>query len=245
MKLLKQLWLCPVLLTSLSVSNAAADTVLWYNGDYAGGSGTVNEQSTDEGPAYVYDDFTVTAAGGWTVQRIWSNDDMSLQGITSAVWSIRSGMPSGGGGTVIASGTSAATQTATGRTSWWGFPEYTITVSGLNINLSPGTYWLSVSPLVGNDPLSNGYYDSYVSQTSGLNAVGTPAGNDGNSFEYDPAAGINYSPDRFNEDYSMGVAGVAVAPEPSCVALAALAAMTLYLWQRRKQFACLRDFSGE
>lgn len=215
MKSLKHLWLCPILLTSLSVSNAVADSVLWYNGDYAGASGTVNELSTDEGAAYVYDDFNVTAGGGWTLDRIWSNDDMNLQGVTSASWSIRSGMSSGNGGTVIASGTSSATQTATGRTSWWGFPEYTISVSGLNVHLSPGTYWLSVSPLVGNDPLSNGYYYSYVSQTSGLNAVGTPAGNDGNSFEYDPAAGDNFTPDRFNEDYSMGVAGVAIAPEPS------------------------------
>lgn len=225
--------LCPALLASLWLSNAHADTVLWYNGDYAGGSGTVNENSSNVGVANIYEDFNVTAPGGWTVQRLWSNDCMSYSGVTSAAWSIRSGLSAGFGGTIIASGTASATQTPTGRSAWWGgYPEYTIQITGLNVYLAPGTYWLSVSPLVGSDPLSNGQYRSYISQTWGLNAVGAPAGNNGNSFMYDPPAGYYFAPDTFNEDYSMGVAGT-VVPEPSTLAFSAAGAMLLLGSQKK------------
>lgn len=232
MKLSKHFSLYAGLATLMSLSNAGADTTLWYNGDYAGGSGTANEEASNVGSADIYDDFIVTAPGGWIVQRVWSNDDISFQGVTSAAWSIRSGITAGYGGTVIASGVSAASQTPTGRTAWWGFPEYRIEVGGLNVTLSPGTYWLSVSPMVGSDPLSNGYYRSYISQTGGANAVGTPAGNDGNSFNYNPGAGYYFAPDTFNEDYSMGVAGV-VVPEPSTWAL--LMTGSVLVWANRKR----------
>ena len=226
--------LCPGLVALLWLSSSRADTVLWYNGDYAGGSGTVNENSSNVGVANIYEDFNVTAPGGWTVQRLWSNDCMSYSGVTSAAWSIRSGLSAGNGGTIIASGTSSATQTLTGRTAWWGYPEYTVQVTGLNVYLAPGTYWLSVSPLVGSDPLSNGQYRSYVSQTSGANAVGAPAGNNGNSFIYDLPAGYNFAPDTFNEDYSMGVAGT-VVPEPSTLALSATGAMLLLAGRKKSR----------
>ncbi len=212
MQLWKRFYSYGGVLMLTAASNVFAEAPLWYNGNYAGGSGTVNEVGSVL--ANLYDDFTVTDSQGWLVQRLWSDNLMRYQGVTSASWCIRTGMSAGNGGTVVASGIAAATQTPTGRTAWWGFPEYTIAVSGLNLYLNPGTYWLSVSPLVGNDAPSSGYWSSYISQTWGANAVGAPLGNDGNSFKYYPAAGYYFAPDEFNEDWSMGIAGT-VVPEPT------------------------------
>jgi hypothetical protein len=206
-------------LSFASPSVMVANSVLWYNGDLPSGGGTVNEESSNIGSANVYDDFNVTDAGGWQVDRLWSNDSMQFQGVTSASWSIRFGMSAGNPGTIVASGTTSATQTPTGRyNASLGFNEYTIQITGLNVYLSPGKYWLSVSPFVGSDPISNGSLRSYVSLTFGANSVGDPAGNNGGGFIYWPYAGYNYAPNFFNQDYSMGLAGT-VVPEPSSLAL--------------------------
>jgi hypothetical protein len=127
-------------------------------------------------------------------------------------------MSVGNGGTVIASGTGAATQTATGRINTiFGFAEYTIQVAGLNVFLTPGTYWLSVSPSVGADPTvtSGGVFRSYNSSTTGTNAVGTPPRNDADGLFFSPFLGDNFV--TFHLDYSMGVAGTPIqaVPEPS------------------------------
>ena len=84
-------------------------------------------------------------------------------------------MSAGNGGTLVASGTGAATQTATGFSAY-GYNEYTIQVSGLSVTLGPGTYWLTVCPL------GAGTYQSFNDTTSGDNTIGQPPGNDGNSF---------------------------------------------------------------
>jgi hypothetical protein len=157
-----------------AVCTARADATLWYNGDLpSSGGGTVNEQSSSFGVAFVYDNFTVTDPAGWIVDRLWSNDAMQITGISQASWNIRSGMSVGNGGTVVSSGIGFATQTLTGRVNpVVDFAEYTIQISGLNIYLPPGTYWLSVAPLVGSD--SGGVRKSYISRTSGANAVLLP-----------------------------------------------------------------------
>src|SRR4051794_16749528 len=102
--------------------------VLWYNGDLqTGGGGAVNEETTNGGSFNIYDNFDVTAPGGWTIDTVWSSDSMQFTGVTQASWSIRTGMSVGNGGTVVASGVGAATQTPTGRSNpSRDFPEYTI-----------------------------------------------------------------------------------------------------------------------
>ncbi|MCQ9208831.1 MAG: PEP-CTERM sorting domain-containing protein, partial [Omnitrophica bacterium] len=129
---------------------------------------------------------------------------------------IRSGISSGSGGTLIAGNTSFATQTATGR-SGFDYDEYRIEVSGLNFNLTPGTYWLSVAPV------GFGSGRSFVSTTSGLNALGSPAGNNQNAYINRPDTGYNFAltSDISSEwvyDFSMGVEGN-VVPEPASLTL--------------------------
>jgi len=214
---------------------ALADLTLWYSGDFNTVNGLVNGINTNVGNANVYDDFTVTGSG-WTVHSVFSNDLMDFS-TSSAEWEIRSGVSSGNGGTVVASGTSAATQVATGR-SGFGEAEYTVQVSGLSISLAPGTYWLTVAPVD-----SGGGGQPYNTTTSGTNGVGSPI--NGNSFfssshysdYFTPAGSVSglYSP----VDFSMGVIGVlpnSSVPEPSTFLVAACGSLmgTGYWWRKRR-----------
>src|SRR5262249_45561472 len=135
--------------------------------------------------ARIYDDFNVPAPG-WHIDTVWSDDLMSTTA-TTAHWEIRSGVSSGNGGLLIASGDNAATQTPTGRTGF-GYTEYMVEVTGLSIDLAPGTYWLSVTPV------DSGRGRSFDSTTSGTNAVGTPPGNNDNSFFDSTFFGANFAP---------------------------------------------------
>jgi len=197
-------------------ASARADTTLWYNGDYIGvggavsGGGAADEITSNQGYYRAYDDFS-TGGLTWDVTRVWCNTAMRVTGVTQASWEIRSGMAPGSGGTLVASGTGTATQTPTGRSINLQ-PEYTISVGGLDLHLAPGTYWLDVAPLVGSDPGTGGYLDSYASYTAGINAINLPPGNIANGLldwtsSYAPFMSVGFG-------ISMGVAGT-VVPEPS------------------------------
>lgn len=113
---------------------------------------------------------------------------------------------------MVAFGSGTPTLTDTGRGTG-GYTEYQVLISGLNFHLGPGRYWLRVTPTIN---VADAY--SYNSATSGLNAVGQPPGNNGNSFwnlyiHY--GSGAVYSQNFVDltsyfgavADYSMGIAG--------------------------------------
>src|SRR5213075_3089208 len=104
------------------------------------------------------------------------------------------------GGTLIASGmTMTPVVTPTGR-SGFGCTEFMIEVTGLNVNLPPGTYWLNVT-VVGD--LTGRSFDS---TTSGANCVGMPCGDDQNAFfNSNFGGGANFTSQP--SDFSMGVEG--------------------------------------
>jgi hypothetical protein len=159
---------------------------------------------------------------------------------TTAYWEIRSGVSAGNGGTLLASGDGADTVTATGRSINVGIvlDEYTNQVA-VNVTLTAGTYWLAVAPDVSNQ-------NSYISTTSGANAVGSPPGNDGDSFFSSSFFGEDFVPlsDASNEgpgtwDYSMGVIGtaqplVSSVPEPFGATLLPTAGLILLGYLRRR-----------
>ena len=153
-----------------------ASAVGWYNGDRQFGIGGYSNWYLSETQfGRTYDDFVVPA-GGWTVAGVFSNDTLySGAQVTQASWEIRSGVSAGSGGTVIASGLNPATQTYNPSTD-----SYRIEVDGLNVQLQPGTYWVSVTPA------GTAQGQSYVCATTGANAFGYPLGNDGNAFYYLP-----------------------------------------------------------
>jgi hypothetical protein len=207
----------------LGSAAARADAVLWYNGDPNGASEAGNglQPSSD---LMIFDDFNVTDPAGWVIQRVWSIDAIfGSDAVTQAHWEIRSGVSAGNGGTLIASGTTAATQTAVGRMGIIG-PMYTIEVDGLNVHLGPGTYWLAVVP----ELLSDSDFSS-IQMTRGPGAVGTPAGDDLQAFIYSASRGYNFSDE--GQDFSMGVAGVVDAavtvPEPTTLMLVGLSLASL------------------
>jgi hypothetical protein len=181
-------------------------SVLWYNGDFNGVNGLANEDNTSLGSgefASVYDDFIVPSGPGWSVSAVFS-DNLENTNVTGATWEIRQGISEGNGGTLIASGmTMTPVVTDTGR-GGFGFQEFMIEVTGLNVSLPPGTYWLNVTPI---GDLTGRSFDS---NTSGANCVGTPCGNDLNAFfnsNFFGATWQNTSEQGQATDFSMGVEG--------------------------------------
>jgi hypothetical protein len=193
---------------------------LWYNGDFNGVNAHTNGHNTSDPPDAVHDDFFVIGHG-WNITAIFSDDLLSTV-VTGAIWEIRSGCSVGNDGTLVAAGsTTTPTVTPTGR-SGFGYSEYMVEVTGLNVSLAPGTYWLSVTPL------GNGTGHSFNTTTSGANCVGTPCGNDGNSW-FDSVGPFNPN------DFSMGVIGT--VPEPETWALLTCGVGALLIAARRRRSA--------
>jgi len=237
--------ICVLIAAVLSLGPAepvCGNATLWYNGDFSGGL-SVNEHSTGSYgiSADSYAEFSVIDPGGWTLGQIWSNDMLRVgpAGITQAAWAIRSGISPGNGGTLIASGTDSVTLTPTGRSDSLGqtqYTEYTVEVPGLSIFLTPGSYWLSVSPLVGVHIGTGGKFDSYISVTQGANSIGA-TGNYMDGFNN----GVSGYFVHQGRDYSMGVAGVIGAvPEPSPIHFLGIGALVLcgYAWKGQPGFGC-------
>ncbi len=119
----------------------------WYNGDChsSGVGGWPNWYVSNQEFVRTYDKFLVPV-GGWVVTGVFSNNEFmgSVPPITQAAWEIRSGMASGNGGTVMASGVNPAIQTLLAGTYP---PAYRIEVTGLRIPLPAGDYVLNVTPV--------------------------------------------------------------------------------------------------
>jgi hypothetical protein len=208
---------------------------LWYNGDFNGVNGLANERNTIVTQAAVYDDFNVTAPLGWNVTAVFS---VNLEDtvVTAADWEIRSGVSEGNAGTLVASGTTdSPTVYVTGRCGL-NFCNYVVEVTSLNVTLSPGHYWLNVTPV------GNGSGRSFDSTTSGTNCVGTPCGNNQNAFFNSTYFGAYFtatSNEGQPDDYSMGVIGT-VVPEPGTwvmMAIGALVLISVQQWRRRQEKA--------
>ncbi len=189
------------------VTPSDALETLWYNGDW--NSGMYSNWYWPPGSCIVYDDFEVTDSNGWIIEAVWSNVALRVESeVTQAFWEIRGGISEGNGGTLLYGGIDVVTKEATGR-SIIGDPEYSLKISGLNISLPKGHYWLAVAPVF--DYTSSGNFTALVG-TMGLNAVGSPAGNNANSFLNWPGKFFEATP-VFPHDFSMGVEGRISIPE--------------------------------
>ena len=87
----------------------------------------------------------------------------------------------------MASGISAATSTPTGRAAF-NLREYTVQVTGLTFDLTPGSYWMIVVPLCANtgDPFCTGtWFQSDVEyiNVKPRNAFGPPEPIDASFFD--------------------------------------------------------------
>jgi hypothetical protein len=234
MRNLPALFVIAVLALNATLRAQAPPGSLWYNGDFNGVNGLANERNTTITQAAVYEDFDVTGGPMWNVTAVFS-DNLADTVVTGADWEIRTGVSTGNAGTLIASGTTnSPVVTPTGR-SGFGYTEYMVEVTGLNVFLpmlpSGQHYWLNVTPV------GNGTGRSFNSTTSGANCVGTPCGNDANAFFNSTYYGSFFLPCGAPEscyDFSNGVIGT-VVPEPATVALliSGLGALLVPLRRRR------------
>jgi hypothetical protein len=174
-----------------------AGPCLFYGGDFVDNvlgppslpNGLSNETTTFiPGTPYgsaTWVPFTVPAGQTWTVTGLFTNDQSSYGVLdqtpntptAAAFWEIQEGTLAGQAGTIIASGTAAATSTATGRSAF-GLYEYTVQVEGLSITLTPGTYFMAVVPICTNagNPYCDGRFflsDVEYVNTKPTHVVGT------------------------------------------------------------------------
>lgn len=212
-----------VVAVPIAVSYGTATSVnaatLWYNGDPDGQGSTPNQTFWVRDRSLLrisLNDFTIpTTDGGWEIDTIWSNNVVfSNSSFSQASWEILTVKPVEGTpiftyDRFFAGGRSPVTITPT-NFQVSGQPVVRVSVSGLNIRLAPGTYWLGVAPFYDAEDTYS-YPASAIATTSGANAVGTPPGNNQNSFTQ--AYGPIFPDSR---DYSMGIEGTAV-PEPSSI----------------------------
>jgi hypothetical protein len=232
---------CTLALILFSISQAHAQ-ILWYNGDPNNVTSLYSaDNSGSNGNAGIaYDDFNVTAAAGWQVNGVlgdflYAN---SATTPTSANWEIRSGVSAGNGGTLVASGTSSVSVTSLGTyPTNTNYTSYQVAVTGLNLNLSAGTYWLGLQTISSAA--------GYLQSTVGTGAMGSPLGDDGDAFWTGSTLGIANDGEYFEsstsvnanaKDFSEGVTGT-VAPEPSTWALTLVSlGLIALLRHRAKRF---------
>ena len=202
-RLLKPWALGALALTLATTTQAKAQ--LWYNGTWNGSQSVVpSERDLWVADSRIFDDFLV-GGSGWNVSSIFG-DFISDLNPTQAYWELRSGVSAGNGGSLLFSGTSNISWTLLGA-GLWGINEYRATISGLNLNLLPGTYWLSIAPI----DLS--YGRAYITTTSGAGGVNSLI--DGNSYWDSQTFGKNFqsvsSVYGRNVDFAYGVGGQATA----------------------------------
>jgi len=149
--------------------------------------------------------FTVPQGQTWGVTGLFTNnmssygilDQAPTQPTSAAYWAIMEGIEPGNAGTIVASGTNAATITPTGRAAF-DLTEYTVQVEGLSFTLTPGTYWMAVVPLCTNtgDPYCDGvFFLNDVEYINSLpkNAFGPAEPSDSAYFD-SPFFGLSFDP---------------------------------------------------
>jgi hypothetical protein len=132
----------------LSFSTWGSAATLFYGGDfnprmwYSDSLSNENDASVDGDPygSAVYQNFIIPSGQTWNVTGLFSNDIMTVKP-TSIYWEIRAGVSEGNGGHLLASGAGPDSYYLKGA-----FDEYTNTVNGLGLRLTPGRYWFTVVP---------------------------------------------------------------------------------------------------
>ncbi len=153
---------------ALLAAAAAGHAQTAYNGDFMGGDTNVTQADTLS-DMWVYDQVNIL---GPHLTTIWGNFVIYQQyaAVSHGLkFQIRTGITPGHSGTLIASGTvSNLRQTPTGRSTQNGFYREVQLLGTVNVNITPGTYWLGLQNDEGANPPAQ--WTSFLTQTIGGNA---------------------------------------------------------------------------
>ena len=217
-------------LLALSAQTPMAAQTLFYNGNWSLTDGQTSATNTGNADAVLFENFVV-GGSGWNVTGLFGDFLRRGAGWSTANWEIRSGMSAGNGGTLVASGFGTTTNVATGRSNF-NYTEYRATVSGLNLTLGPGTYWLGLAPVGLSTSPGNDIYLSYTSGANGVNAL-----LDGDFFRRSLSDNYQEPPFFGNPNFAVGVLGTlatTTVPEPGSMLLVAGGLIAVGFSRRRR-----------
>jgi hypothetical protein len=178
--------------TNLPVLAQSVST-LWYDGAPAGGAALNQVQPAPGFTQACFEEFVVTDPAGWHVTGLfvaerYSSGPYGVRYATDAEWSIRQGMRGvpfsdalyaasdrGDAGTIVAGGKAPLSYMPANLRYTSGFSE-NFTVTALDVDLSPGVYWMEIAPIVPPPPDMDNYsFPNGVAPSSvGWEAIGEP-----------------------------------------------------------------------
>jgi PEP-CTERM motif len=212
-------------------TNLHAQIPLWFNGMHNAGSAVSSERNTAQLNSMLFDNFVVTG-DGWRITSIFGEfTEAPGLAFSTADFEIRTGITNGVGGTLVYSGANVSASRQLLSYGFWPV-ESRIRISGLDLWLAPGAYWLGLAPV------GNGAGQAFVMETAG-NGASVNANIDGNSFYRDlPSWNYQQPPSLTSFDASYGIDGyLVVVPEPSVYALMAAGLAGLGMVTRRRRRA--------
>lgn len=212
-----------VLAASLAIAQPASAQILWSNGygNFLGGQVNQDNLTWNNWAARSYDNFTLTSQSLITgFFGYFENANGQPADWTAATWEVRTGLSVGNSGTLIASGSGAVNRVASEGV-------YYSELTGLNLQLGPGNYWLFFAPQTTYDTYA--VFSKLVSNNA--NAVNAVQDN------YNMWAFYNGAPeDGLQFDLAMGAFGqMNVVPEPASIALVGAGLGVLGVIARRRR----------
>ena len=190
---------------------SSAALAQWYNGEPDLVDALPCEVNTEVAAALIFEEFD-HPHGEESIDYIWGNFLMDFEAV-GFVYEIRSGMSSGFGGTLLASGdTDGVYGQSRNHFDGSGYLGYWFAADIPDVPLGAGRYWLAFAPK------GEGSGRALVQTTSHADGYGSPL--DGGGLFHSSHFGANYEPvaDRFGADYAASF-GVSVTPAPGVLPL--------------------------